>query len=453
MTWRSFLGCASSMIALHDSDATPGPGKKSSREPEKPDRNNAYWLDLGIRLLTYLQAQEEHDNQPMVALEAFLQCVRADYPDVTLEDVRHCAQRLARPTTIMCFATTGKVDPVETALLLRPHDSLAAVRLSPQGRQALGFSTSLGDTQFADLDAQKMRRLVEDGQYDRAREACAELLTRLRGTSHQLTEADERLGAEDLRQHFISNGASYMGSVDATQTIVQGSLEFIDSLLDRKRSTADYVALVGLRDELRTLLTACQRLDRRLARLLKRLNERPATAGRIFRFDHLLAHWLVADAPSTEILEAMADIAAPAEPAWCPVEMFALEGCVDARTTVSDVERVLLRPLVDPADTVQAQRLSELLEAYSAYLGTAIDGVPVSLFSLLSSELPMLPASAEEISALYGSTLAARADPGGVALGIEVTPAATITTAQGEGGEEIRGHDIFITRNISHEPG
>lgn len=114
MTWRSFLGCAAPLVSLHDSDVLPGPSRKVARERERPGRTNAYWLDLGLRLLTFLQEKEERDNEAMVPLEEFLGALQAaGVQDVSLEDARFVAQRLSQPTTVMFLSSAGNLAPAE----------------------------------------------------------------------------------------------------------------------------------------------------------------------------------------------------------------------------------------------------------------------------------------------------------------------------------------------------
>lgn len=452
MTWRSFLGCASSLVSLHDSDVMPGETRKSAREREKPTKTNAYWLDLGVCLLTFLQEKEERDNETMVPLESILDHFRAvGHADVTLEDVRYVAHRLSQSTTIMFLSPSGAVDPVETALLLRPHDSLAAVRLSPAGREALGYSISLADTEFADLDAQKMRRLIEDGQYVRAREACSALLSCLRSTGHAITEADERLGANDLRDHFIRSGTSYAASIAKTQGIVHEILAFVELQLDEKLKNESYLALLGLQEDMRTLLTACQRLDRHLARLLRRLNERPAASTRMFRFDHLLAHWLVSAVPNDEVVAAMADVTAPSQLEIVPLDVALLQGVVPVPPAPAAPETVVLRPLTPPPDGVSEARLAALVDAYAQHVSENVNGAPLSLFALLAGNLPLPPLDPSEIAVLYGTTLA---PPSGSSLAaFEVSRGPSVTSVANSVGLTIRGHDIMIARSDSHGPG
>jgi hypothetical protein len=449
MSWRAYLGSASCLTSLHESDATPGPARKASKEREKPDQTNAYWLDLGIRLLSYVQAKEDLENEPSVSLEGFFDFLRVTHPSATLEDVKYVASRLSTPTTVLLISEEGRIDPVDTALLLRPYDSISTVRLSRAGRQALSLSSAAGETRFADLDAQKMRRLIEEGDYNSAREASAELLTRLRSTGHDINAADERLGAEDLRQHFIAQGDAYMRAVELTQTVVKGALDFIDDLLGDERPQEDHVALVRLQEELHSLFSACQRLDRHLGRLLKRLNEAPASTGQRFRFDHLLSHWMLSP-PSQPVMEGMANVTSPAVADWMPLDPAALTGSVSLTAPDPGTDIVPLKPLDAGGSRPQSLRIEQLLTSYFTHLHTEAGETPISLLDAISGQLPVAPEALDEIAAIYGATLGGSKQIRGL---IEVSPGEMKKNLNRHSGHIIQGHDIMITRRPNNEPG
>ncbi len=279
--WIGFLSAAFRLVDLHDTTRSFGVAPGTVREV-RTGRGDGLWLQLAVRLLTYLDECDLESNEGWNPIGPFQKEALAGPPGLREEDVQQVIAYLSTPTEVYFLKEDLPVSTKDTALIERRSMRAQAdmCRLTQRGRLALGLAKLSHNWLYAHHDAGKLMTAIQYGEFQDIPRQCSSLGQSVRAFSHEITRVMEQPGKTELVEHFLERGNQYLDSIHRVQGAVRNAREMLATADVRERfeqwleSQREWEHNLGmLRRSLDELMQSVERLSRRFSAFLHQVTE------------------------------------------------------------------------------------------------------------------------------------------------------------------------------------
>lgn len=266
------IAAVSRLIDIHQSRRETG----GAYAPDVPDKAG-FNLFLALSLIESLHEIEMDRGIGFAPVSELAGKVKKRVPDVTEADIDYCIANLKLGREIH-YGSTGQDGQVkfartwDTTPLIEVEEGLSQVQLTENARLLLRVSSLKESWLYSDLDADKLIKAIERGQFQDVPVFCRAMTLDLSAKSKQLSGALERPSLTELRNLLIAEGSSIAQSLNAAGTTISQAIELIFS--DHIRSEWDKRPAQGfylgnLQADLELVLQNVESLSRRFLRFLE----------------------------------------------------------------------------------------------------------------------------------------------------------------------------------------
>lgn len=266
------IAAVSRLIDIHQSRRETG-GAYAPDVPEKAGFN----LFLALSLIESLHEIEMDRGIGFAPVSELAGKVKKRVPDVTEADVDYCIANLKLGREIH-YGSTGQDGQVkfartwDTTPLIEVEEGLSQVQLTENARLLLRVSSLKESWLYSDLDADRLIKAIERGQFQDVPVFCRAMTLDLSAKSKQLSGALERPSLNELRNLLISEGSGIAQSLNAAGTTISLAIELIfsdhiQSEWDKRPAQGFYLG--NLQADLELVLQNVESLSRRFLRFLE----------------------------------------------------------------------------------------------------------------------------------------------------------------------------------------
>lgn len=218
----------SRLLDLHQSRSA-GDSVSVPETPESAGRN----LFVALSLLDVLRRIELDQGRALVSVRALARAAAAAVPDITYEEVLFCVSSLATPREIrygvlaedaISYGRTSEATP-----LLTYDKGLGQVALNDNAGLFLRVSDLKESWLYQDLEAQRLVKAIERGQFEDIPRFCREMAADLAGKARQMADATERVTLADLRGALIADGDVISATLSDAVELVNKALQLLFS--------------------------------------------------------------------------------------------------------------------------------------------------------------------------------------------------------------------------------
>lgn len=196
-------------------------GAYSPDVPEKAGFN----LFLALNIIDALREIEIDRGMGFAPLSELAGQLKKRIPEVTDSDIDYCITNLKHGREIH-YGTAGEDGEIRYARtwdstpLVEIEEGFSQVQLSENARLLLRVSSMKDSWLYSDLDADRLIKAIERGQFQDVPAFCRAMTIDLSAKSKQLSGALERPSLSELRSILISEGQNIAKSLnDAAETI------------------------------------------------------------------------------------------------------------------------------------------------------------------------------------------------------------------------------------------
>jgi len=207
-------------LDIHQSRRETG-GASVPEVPEKAGFN----LFLSLNIIDALREIEIDRGMGFAPLSELSSHIKKRIPDVSDSDIEYCITNLKQGREIH-YGVTGENGEVryartwDSTTLVELEEGFSQIRLTENARLLLRVSSLKDSWLYSDLDADRLIKAIERGQFQDVPAFCRTMTIDLSAKSKQLSGALERPSLSELRSILISDGQSIAKSLsDAAETI------------------------------------------------------------------------------------------------------------------------------------------------------------------------------------------------------------------------------------------
>jgi hypothetical protein len=216
------IAAVSRLIDIHQSRRDSSDAY-TPRIPESAGAN----LFLAMSIIECLHEIEMDRGIVATPISELVGAIRKRIPDVADEDIEFCIANMKQAREIRYRTRTedgGIVDgrTWETTTLLEVQEGFSQVQLTENARLLLRVSSLKESWLYSDLDADRLIKAIERGQFQDIPGFCRAMSLDLASKSKKLSGALERPSLSELRSLLISEGGGIASSLgEAAATISQ----------------------------------------------------------------------------------------------------------------------------------------------------------------------------------------------------------------------------------------
>lgn len=383
------IAAVSRLIDLHQSRRDGG-GVYIPDIPEKA----GYFLSLAIILLDCLRELELERGVGSVPFTLLAGLVRARVSVVSNEDIEYCIANLKSKREIHYGVETGKgeLDLARTwdaTPLLAVAEGFNQVSLTENARLLLRISSLRESWLYSDLDADRLIKAIERGQFNDIPSFCRTMTLDLATKSKQISGVLERPSLSELRELLIREGQNISDSLgDATETIKNAINLIFDErtkgafLIWAEREKPAFV-LGNLQADMELVLQNVESLSRRFVNFVDTAQRVRQNGAERIRFLEMADH-LVLNARHEESarLEAFLNRILPVGTESSIFHPAALVGSVDFRE--KEVYSEVSGYTVDPHAAMPQSRFNEFIMRNREIIIARLKEGPAFLSEILS---------------------------------------------------------------------
>ncbi len=282
------IAAVSRLIDLHQSKREAG---GSVYIPE-PNERGGYHLSIALILLDVLREIELDRGPSFVAIGEVFEIMRRRVVELSREDLDYVIDSIARDREILFGIEDGKGRieyglTRETTPLLEKARGFAQIQLTENSRLLLRIAAIKESWLYSDLDAERLVKAIERGQFDDIPRFCRQMISELASKGKQLSGALERPTLSELRDMLVAEGgqiaAALIGAVDV---IKQASFLVFDDRTQeafdrwqRERPAVTYT-LGNLQTEIELVMQNVEAFSRRFVSFLE-VAQRASPTGAI----------------------------------------------------------------------------------------------------------------------------------------------------------------------------
>lgn len=214
------IAAVSRLLDIHQSRRETG-GASVPEVPEKAGFN----LFLSLSIIDALREIEIDRGMAFAPLSELAGHIKKRIPEVSDSDIEYCITNLKHGREIH-YGVTGENGEVryartwDSTTLVELEEGFSQIRLTENARLLLRVSSLKDSWLYSDLDADRLIKAIERGQFQDVPAFCRTMTIDLSAKSKQLSGALERPSLSELRSILISDGQSIAKSLsDAAETI------------------------------------------------------------------------------------------------------------------------------------------------------------------------------------------------------------------------------------------
>lgn len=266
------IAAVSRLIDIHQSRRETG-GAYVPDVPEKAGLN----LFIALSIIESLHEIEIDRGVGFAPVSELSSKVKKHVPQVTDADIEYCIANLKLGREIH-YGTSGADGEIKFARtwdstpLIEVEEGFSQVQLTENARLLLRVSSLKESWLYSDLDADRLIKAIERGQFQDVPAFCRAMTLDLSAKSKQLSGALERPSLTELRTLLISDGSSIASSLSAAAVTINQAIDLIFSehVQDEwnKRPPPGFY-LGNLQADLELVLQNVESLSRRFLRFLE----------------------------------------------------------------------------------------------------------------------------------------------------------------------------------------
>jgi hypothetical protein len=278
------VAAVSRLVDLHQSRRESG-----VYVPETQERGG-YHLSLALLLLDTLREIELDRGPNFVAVGEVLEHLRKRVSSVTAEDLDFVIATITTEREIRFGAEDGKGSldfglTRETTPLLEQARGFAQIQLTENSRLLLRIAAMKESWLYSDLDAERLVKAIERGQFDDIPRFCRMMILELASKGKQLSGALERPTLSELRDMLIEEGSLIAEALREATEVVKRAC----SLIFDARTSAAFAAwkvqsgvaysIGNLQTEIELVMQNVEALSRRFVVFLETAQRARTTGG------------------------------------------------------------------------------------------------------------------------------------------------------------------------------
>lgn len=269
------IAAVSRLIDIHQSRRETG----GAYAPDVPDKAG-FNLFLALSIIESLHEIEMDRGIGFSPISELAGRLRKSTPQFTDADIEYCIAnlKLGREIHYGLSGVDGEVKYArtwDTTPLIEVEEGFSQVQLTENARLLLRVSSLKESWLYSDLDADRLIKAIERGQFQDVPAFCRAMTLDLSAKSKQLSGALERPSLTELRTLLIAEGASIAKSLSTAAATINQAIDLIFS--EHIRSNFDLWAertnagfyLGNLQADLELVLQNVESLSRRFLRFLE----------------------------------------------------------------------------------------------------------------------------------------------------------------------------------------
>lgn len=251
--------------------------------PSIPE-NAGYLLTIALVILDCLHDIELEKGVGMIPIGTLNAMVKERVPGVSIEDIQYCIDTLSKGREIQYLSKNDNDGfdlsrTWDSSPLLTLADGFMQLQLSENGRLLLRVSSLKDSWLYSDLDAEKLVKAIERGQFKDVPKFCREMTLDLATKNKKISNLLEQPSVSELREMLINEGdaisASLQSAIDtivkATKLIYEDRTRLaFESLSERDKPPFD---LVNLFADLRYVQSNVESVSRNFIKFLGRAQD------------------------------------------------------------------------------------------------------------------------------------------------------------------------------------
>jgi hypothetical protein len=274
-------------------------------------------LALALLLLDVLREMEMDRGPSFVPVGEVISAIRKRVSTVTEDDLDFVIESLAHEREIRYGVEDGEGGinfglTKESTPLIEKARGFAQVQLTENGRLLLRISAMKESWLYSDIDAEKLVKAIERGQFDDIPRFCKMMVLEIASKNKQLSSALERPTLAELRDMLIQDGPGISGSLtDATEVVKQACAKIFDAGtresfdMWKARNPVSY-SMGNLQTEIELVMQNVEVLSRRFVDFLETAQRARSTGGEGIPFLSIIESMTVpASVPDSKRLEAI----------------------------------------------------------------------------------------------------------------------------------------------------
>lgn len=221
------IASVSRLIDLHQS-RREGNGVSVPSVPEK----GGYYLSISLIILDCLHHIEIENGVGIVSLTELSQSVNRRVYEATKDDIEYCVLSLSQEREIHYGIEDGNghIDLArtwETTPLLSLASGFKQVQLTDNARLLMRVSSLKDSWMYSDLDADRLVKAIERGQFKDVPRFCKEMTLDLATKSRDLSGLLEHPSTSELRELLLAEGQNIANSLNAASDTIKVAINLI----------------------------------------------------------------------------------------------------------------------------------------------------------------------------------------------------------------------------------
>jgi hypothetical protein len=267
------IASVSRLIDLHQSRRETG-----VYVPTIPE-NAGYLLSIALVILDCLHDLELENGVGMVPIGTLNAMVKERISDVADDEIQYCIDTMAKGRELQYLSkndndTFDLARTWDSTPLLNVADGFMQLQLSENGRLLLRVSSLKDSWLYSDLDAEKLVKAIERGQFKDVPKFCREMTLDLATKNKKISNLLEQPSISELREMLINEGDAISASLNSAIDTIKNAIALIydertrlsfDSLPERDKPSFD---LVNLFADLRYVLSNVESVSRNFIKFL-----------------------------------------------------------------------------------------------------------------------------------------------------------------------------------------
>ncbi|CCO22254.1 hypothetical protein [Maridesulfovibrio hydrothermalis] len=231
MAWNDVMVAVMRLVDLYDTSKIPENFAvqiaKGGRKESIDNPVAGMFFDAGTAILEYLDATEEEAPGTYTLLSVVVKDLREEFPEFSEDDFHFVITKLTE--TYPVFFVRDEVMIKNTSLIDRAPAG-KRIRLSAKGRMALALSEAAEDWIYLDLDAERIVRAINRGNFGEVEKFCIAMKQSIKSASLQVRAILEKPSTSLIKEALYTDNQLYAATVSKIQSVVSKGLSNMQSL-------------------------------------------------------------------------------------------------------------------------------------------------------------------------------------------------------------------------------
>lgn len=231
MAWNDVMVAVMRLVDLFDTSKTPenlaAQVVKGGRKESIDNPVAGMFFDAGTTILEYLDATEEEAPGVYTLLSVVVKDLREDFPEFSEDDFQFVITKLTETYPVF-FVRDGVM--IKNTSLIDRAPAGKRIRLSAKGRMALALSEAAEDWIYLDLDAERIVRAINRGNFSEVEKFCIAMKQSIKSASLQVRAILEKPSTSLVKEALYTDNQLYAATVSKIQSAVSKGLSNMQSL-------------------------------------------------------------------------------------------------------------------------------------------------------------------------------------------------------------------------------